>query len=51
MVEIDGEDGLRCLMSYRAFAHVQARARHGEGGGAAESAAAAARLLDRLGAA
>jgi aminoglycoside phosphotransferase (APT) family kinase protein len=51
IVEIAGEDGLRCLMSYRTIAHVSARVRRGEVEGVRESIAAAERLLDRLGAA
>jgi aminoglycoside phosphotransferase (APT) family kinase protein len=48
IVEIAGEDGLRCLLAYRMISHVAARRRRGEPEGALESARAAQRLLDRL---
>ena len=48
IAEIADEAGLRCLVAYRALAHVTALGRRG--GPAARSAAAATRLLDRLGA-
>jgi Phosphotransferase enzyme family len=47
LAEISDEAGLRCLVAYRSLAHVAALARRG--GPAARSAAAATRLLDRLG--
>jgi Phosphotransferase enzyme family len=47
IAEISGEAGLRCLVAYRALAHVVALARRG--GPAPRSAAAATRVLDRLG--
>lgn len=50
IVEIAGEEGLRCLVSYRVVSHIAARARRREREGVAESVVAARRLLDRLGA-
>jgi hypothetical protein len=51
VLEIAGEDGLRCLVSYRAIGHVSACARRREQEGLEESIGAAGRVLDRLGAA
>jgi aminoglycoside phosphotransferase (APT) family kinase protein len=48
IVEIAGEDGLRCLVAYRLISHVAARARRGDPIGARESVGAAERFLDAL---
>ena len=50
IVELVGEDGLRCVVAYRLVSHVASRARRGELGGVSESAAAGGRFLDALGA-
>jgi aminoglycoside phosphotransferase (APT) family kinase protein len=47
---IAGEDGLRCLVAYRALAHVAARGRRGGAESARDSARVGERLLDLAGA-
>jgi Phosphotransferase enzyme family len=48
IVELDGEDGLRCAVGYRLLSHVAARARRRDPEGVCESVGAAERLLDTL---
>jgi hypothetical protein len=48
IVELDGEDGLRCAVGYRLLTHVAARARRLDPEGVRESVDAAERLLDAL---